>query len=201
MFYKSTILECLLCNVIQFPPQNAYQSKGPPVASSKGYLLQHLRIQESSPFSASPVYQSFKALTEIARHCQGVIKNLRFSFQTFDSLHQESVNFTHQNKAYNNSNFNGFSSPKFHSIEEKTSKSDKYFGIDFMQKDRDSRLKFKSKNSEFDEIVKNSATTWQEYCVDKHTKYGFISYKNQNFFDCSKGSFTNYVYSSWNLLF
>ena len=92
----------------------------------------------------------------------------------FDSLHQESVNFTHQKKAYNNSNFNGFSSPKFNSIEKKTSKSDDYFGIDFMQKDRDSRLKFKSKNSEFDEIVKKSATTWQENCVDKHTKYGFI---------------------------
>ena len=126
-----------------------------------------------------------------------LIKNLRFSFQMFDSLHQESVNFTHQKKGYNNSNFNGFSSPKFNSIEEKTSKSDNYFGTDFMQKERDSRLKFKSRNSEFDEIVKNSATTWQENCVDKHTKYGLISYKNQNFFDCTKGSFTNYVYSHW----
>ena len=107
-----------------------------------------------------------------------LIKNLRFSFQMFDSLHRESVNFTHQKKGYNNSNFNGFNSPKFISIEEKTSKSDNYFGIDFMQKDRGSRLKYKLENSEFDEIVKNSATKWQENCVDKHTKYGFISYKN-----------------------
>ena len=97
-----------------------------------------------------------------------------FSFQIFDEFgpsRNYSINQNHNA-------LGGLESNQSKALGERPSSFDNHFGMDFMKKSHESRLKSKLKNPDFDAIVTTdyevAPALPENYLQKRYTKYGFI---------------------------